>query len=163
MSLLTLCQFIENSAFGTGLRESAYAFPITETIHVLALSLAVGTIIWFDLRLVGIAFRQTPVSTVFHQIRPWMAIGFATMFVTGGLLFSAHAAQLYASIYFRIKVGLLLLAGVNVATFHLTIDRRRTDWDTQRIPPTQARVAGALSLALWVGIIAAGRFTAYTI
>ena len=161
--LLSLCQQLQDSAFGTSLRESAYAFPITETIHVLALSLAVGTIIWFDLRLAGFAFRDTPVSTVFHQVRPWMSVGFAAMFITGGMLFAAHAADVFESVYFRMKIGLLLLAAVNILAFHLTIDRRRAEWDNTPTPPLQARIAGLCSIVLWFGVIAAGRFTAYTL
>ena len=138
-------------------------FPIIETTHVLALGLSVGTVIYFDLRLLGVTFRNTPVSRVFHQVLPWMVVGFGAMFMTGALLFSAHAATLYESPYFRIKVGLLALAAVNLGTFHLTIDRRRTQWDQDTPPPFQARVAGALSVALWLAIIAAGRFTAYTL
>jgi hypothetical protein len=92
-----------------------------------------------------------------------MGVGFATMFITGALLFSAHAADCYNSVYFRIKVGLLLVAAVNVASFHLTIDRRRAEWDLDPVPPFRARLAGGLSVALWLGVIAAGRFTAFNL
>lgn len=163
MSLFQLCQQLEQSPVGAGLRESAYAYPIVQTTHVLALGLAVGTIIWFDLRLAGVAFRDTAVSRVFHQIRPWMGAGFVIMIATGSLLFSANATECYNSVYFRMKLGLLLLAGINIAIFHLTIDRRRMDWDRDPVPPKAARIAGIVSIVLWLGIIAAGRFTAYNL
>lgn len=163
MSLLMLCQQLQDSALGVGLRESIYMFPIVETTHVLSLGLSVGTILYFDLRLLGVMLRGTPVSRVFHQVRPWMGVGFANMFITGSLLFSAHAVDCYESTYFRIKVVLLLLAGVNVLSFHLTIDRRHAEWDTDPVPPWRARLAGGLSVMLWLGVIAAGRFTAYNL
>jgi hypothetical protein len=89
--------------------------------------------------------------------------GFALMAISGVLLFWSHALQCYGSTFFRIKLALLLLAGVNIAIFHWTIDRRRMDWDKASIPPPQARFAGFASLLLWMSIVAVGRLMAYTL
>ena len=75
----------------------------------------------------------------------------------------ALATEVYAHPYFRIKMLLLALAGLNVAIFTLTVDRRRYDWDNAPTPPLQARIAGFISLVLWAGVIAAGRIMAYTL
>jgi len=162
VSLLELCQWIQDTQIGTGIRESIYVFPIIEGTHVLGLALSIGTVMWLDLRLLGIAMRRQSVSEVFGQLKPWMRIGFAVMFTTGGLLFWANAARCYPSTYFRIKIVLLLLSGVNVLVYHRTIDRRRSEWENGPIP-LQARLAGLLSLILWTGVIAAGRIMAYTL
>jgi hypothetical protein len=159
MSLLEVCQWLEDSDLSTVIREST--FPYIEGTHVLALALSVGTILWFDLRLAGVLFRNRPVSQVFNQLRPFFFTGFPIMFISGGLLFVAHATQCYESTYFRVKLLLILLAGLNVLIFHSTIDRRREQWDKTPFPPMQARVAGVLSLVFWVSIIAAGRLFAY--
>ena len=90
-------------------------------------------------------------------------LGFTMMFMTGAMLFAAHAVDAYKSTYFRVKVGLLILGALNVAIFHSTIDQSRGQWDTAETPPLRARVAGALSLILWFGIIAAGRIMAYNL
>lgn len=163
MPLLEWCQWLQNSPLGTSIRESGYTYPLLEGSHVFGLALSVGTVMWFDLRLMGIAMRRDAVSNVFTQVRPWMSLGFAIMFVTGALLFSARAADAYASTYFRIKVGLLVLGGLNVALFHATIDRHRAQWDTADQPPFRARMAGLVSLVLWFSIIAAGRIMAYNL
>ena len=128
---------------------------------MLALALSVGTIIWFDLRLAGVFLRKRRVSEVFNQLRPFFLTGFPIMFISGGLLFVAHATQCYSSNYFRVKAALILLAGLNVFIFHSTIDRRRAEWDKSQFPPLQARLAGALSLFFWMSIIIAGRLFAY--
>ena len=141
------------------MRESA--FPYVEGTHVLALSLSVGTVAWFDLRLLGAAMRSRPVSEVFESVKGWMFAGFGVMFVTGALLFVAHATKAYESRSFRAKVALLVLAGVNTLVFHLTIDRRRAEWNAAPVPPAAARMAGLLSLVLWLSVIAAGRMFAY--
>ena len=150
---------LEDSQAGVSIRE--YIFPYIEGTHVLALSLSVGTILWFDLRLAGLMFRNKPVSQVFNQLRPYFLVGFPIMFITGVLLFVGHATQCYSSNYFRVKILSIFLAAVNVLIFHTTIDRRRKEWDKSPFPPLQARLAGALSIVFWVSIIAAGRLFAY--
>lgn len=160
---LEICKWLQESRVGSGLGESLYMFPIIEGAHVLALAFSVGTVIWFDLRLIGVWMPHRSVSDVFRQFRPWMIGGFTVMFITGGLLFMSLATSAYQHTYFRIKILLLLLAGLNVAIFHLTIDRRRAEWDRAPVPPLQARIAGIVSIVLWAGIIAAGRIMAYTL
>ena len=161
MSLLEICQWIQDTQIGTAIRESLLLFPLIEGVHVLGLGLSVGTVIWFDLRLVGVMLHDEPVSVVFDQIKPWMFAGFAVMFVTGGLLFWSAAAKCYASSYFRAKLALLFIAAANVLLFHFTVDRRRAAWDTAVPPPLQARLAGFFSLTLWLSIVAVGRLMAY--
>jgi len=161
MSLLEICKVLEQTTISSIVRESA--FPYVEGAHVIGLSLSVGTVMWFDLRLLGVGMRTLPVSEVFHQLRPWMSAGFVIMLTAGSLLFSSVAVDAYGNTYFRLKVVLLLLAAVNIIVFHATIDRRRAEWDKAMVPPIQARVAGLLSLILWLAVIVAGRLFAYAV
>jgi len=163
VSGLEVCKWLEESRLGSGLASSSYLFPLVEGTHVLALAFSVGTVIWFDLRLLGVWMQHQPVSRVFAGLKPWMLGGFAVMFATGALLFSSLATSAYVHPYFRIKIALLALAGLNVAVYTLTIDRRRYEWDDASTPPLQARIAGLVSLVLWAGVIAAGRIMAYTL
>ncbi len=163
MSLLSVCQWIQNTASSTAIRESTWVFPIIETTHVLGLSLSVGLLVVSDLRLTGFVMRRRPASEVFRQVAPWMLAGFTIMFASGLLLFWSQAAKAYDSVFFRIKLGLLLLAGVNAAIYHFTIYQRMDEWENKLIPPASARIAGWLSLVIWAGIIAAGRTMAYTL
>lgn len=161
MSLLEIFQYIDATRSSTALRESLYLFPIIEGTHVISLALSVGLVIWFDLRLAGLILTDQPVSAVFRPIRPFMLTGFGLMFLTGGLLTWSLALRCYGSPFYWAKMIMLLLAGANIFVYHLTIDRRQTEWDKAPIPPVQARIAGLVSLVLWVGIIAAGRLMAY--
>lgn len=159
MSLFEMCRALEQTTVSTVVRESA--FPYVEGAHVLALSLSVGIVMWFDLRLLGVAMRTRPVSEVFQDLKLWMFAGFGIMFLTGGLLFAAHATKAYASGYFRAKLALLILAGLNAAVYHLTIDRSESEWGKALVPPPRARAAGLLSLLLWFSVVAVGRLFAY--
>jgi hypothetical protein len=162
-ALLQGCQWLQSTQVATSISESAYLYPAIEGTHVLALALSVGTVMWFDLRLAGLAWKKSPVSQVFLQLRPIMLVGFGLMFATGALLFSARATEAFGSYYFRTKMALLLLGGLNILLFHSTIDRRRAEWDVSQPPPLQARIAGMVSLVLWFAIIAAGRIMAYNL
>jgi hypothetical protein len=161
--LLEWCRSLENTSWARALSESGYAYPLVEGSHVMALALSVGTVVWFDLRLLGWAMRGDRVSEVFDQVRPWMLLGFAIMVVTGVLLFATRATDAFESSFFRLKLTLLALGAVNIVMFHTTIDRRRDEWDSDARPPLRARLAGGVSLVLWFSIIAAGRIMAYNL
>lgn len=161
MSLFDICHWLQNSEWGTGIRESVWVFPIVEGTHVLALALSVGTLLVIDLRLTGLLMKKERVSQVSNQLMPWSVAGFAIMFITGILLFLSQAEKAYGSIYFRIKLIFLILAGLNALFFELTLRRRIATWDTQEIPPFRARLAGIMGMILWAGVIAAGRTMAY--
>jgi hypothetical protein len=163
VDLLEWCRWLEDTWWAAGLRESGYAYPFVEGSHVMALAISVGAVLWFDLRLLGLTMRDDRVSDVFHQIRPWMLLGFTVMFVTGALLFAARASDAFESSYFRLKLALLVLGAVNIVVFHTTVDRRRDEWDAAGRPPARARLAGGVSLVLWFAIIAVGRIMAYNL
>ncbi|MDP7218321.1 MAG: hypothetical protein QF565_02505 [Arenicellales bacterium] len=100
-------------------------------------------------------------SEVAGRLLPWALGGFALMAVSGLLLFYSHPVRAYENIFFRIKIVMLVLAGLNAFVFHTTVYRRVTDWDRAPIAPLRARVAGYLSLVLWCGVVVGGRMQAY--
>ena len=163
MSLLKLAQALENSGPSLAMRESIYWFPSLTLLHLLALLIAGGTIVFWDLRLLGVGLRHSAVSRVAKSLLPWTWGGFALLFVTGSLLVVMEAGRLYNNIFFRIKVASLILAGINVLVFHLTIFRNVDQWEEERVTPLRARMAGGLSLFLWFCIMAAGRAIGYTL
>jgi hypothetical protein len=163
MSLFKLANAVEASQLGTALRQSAYWFPLLILVHVLGLLIAAGTIVFWDLRLLGFGFRRAPVSEVGKSLLPWTWGGFSVMLVSGLLLVIIEAGRLYSNVFFRIKLAALLLAGLNVLIFHLTIYRKAEMWDRAATTPLQARIAGALSMVLWLCILAAGRAIGYTL
>jgi hypothetical protein len=159
--LLHLCQWIYTTRLSISIRESTWAFPIIESIHTLGIVLVVGTVSLFDLRLLGFVMKREPVSRLGRQVLPWTWVGFAVMFVTGLLLSISESATNYYNFAFRMKLLLLLLVGLNPLIFHLTIYRTVNTWDVAPVTPIRARAAATCSLALWTGIIVAGRMIAY--
>ena len=161
MSLLGFCEWLAATPGSIALHESLYMYPLLESAHVLTLMLFVGSAAMLDLRLLGRTLREVPVSEVLARLLPWLKLGFAVMVVTGLLLFYAIPVRTYQSIFFRIKVLMLLGAGLNVWLFNRGVRARLSEWDTVRVPPRGARVAAATSIALWFGIVVAGRMIAY--
>src|ERR1041384_2456897 len=158
-----IIEWMQKSAFGTGIRESTWTFPVVETTHVLSLAVSVGLLIWFDLRLLGWGMKHQPISRIHKQIMPYAVIGFIIMFVSGILLFWSEAEKCYLSGFFRAKVLFLVLAALNATIFELKTKKTIEEWDKHPIPPLKARMAGWLSLISWSAVIIAGRATAYNL
>lgn len=159
--MLAFFEWMANTPWSIALHESLYMYPLVESTHVLTLCLFAGTAMMFDLRLAGLSMRHIPASTVMARLLPWTRAGFAVMVTTGLMLFYAIPVRSYQNIFFRIKIVLLVLAGLNVFLFHRGIYKRVDEWGDRAVPPPAARAAGIISLVLWSGIIIAGRLIAY--
>lgn len=134
---------------------------LLEGTHLLTLMLFAGTIMVVDFRLLGIAFKKTPVSVISDKILPLTIGGFTIMIVTGLALFYAKPVFYYHNLWFRLKLIFIILAMVNIMVFHFKVQKNYAAWDTNEIPPTSARVSAVLSLLAWTTVIFFGRLIAY--
>jgi Family of unknown function (DUF6644) len=153
--------WLADTQWSTELHESQYAYPVIESIHVWAMAVFFGTTVMFDLRLLGWTMRKVPVSEVLRRILPWTIGAFVIMVISGTLLVYAIPLRSYQNLFFRGKMLLLLLAGLNVFLFHSRVFPKVATWDIDPVPPRRARLAGAFSLVLWIGIVFSGRMIAY--
>jgi len=160
MSWITVLNWLQHTGWATGIRESALVFPLIEGSHILALSFSVGMVMLLDLRLLGITFRSQPVSLIVNQLMPWTLAGFGVMVFTGLLLFSAQAVKAWGNSFFRVKMILLVLSGVNALYYQVKYYPKMAEWDRTQTP-LGVRVIAVLSLILWIGVIACGRTMAY--
>jgi hypothetical protein len=161
MTLLEICQAIQDSAIGTNIRESIWTFPIIETVHVIGLGVSVGILVALDLRLVGAGMRHVSPSQIMKQLKAWYLAGFTAMMVSGVFLFWSEAAKAYRSPTFRIKILFLVLAGINAAFYEVKYVPKSAEWDKTGNIPTGARLVGWASIICWLGVIGFGRWTAY--
>jgi hypothetical protein len=97
MSAADLCQWLQDTSWGVGIRESTLLFPILEGTHTIGIALSVGILLVMDLRLAGVLMRREPVSQIFNQLMPWSLGGFLLMFLTGALLFLSQASSFGSS------------------------------------------------------------------
>ncbi|MCC7179843.1 MAG: hypothetical protein IT177_15800 [Acidobacteria bacterium] len=161
VSILGLLEWVAATPWSVALHESLYMWPLVESTHVLSLALLVGTAIMLDLRLLGVAMKRAPVSELTGRLLPWTRLGFVVMLATGLLLFYATPVRNYQNIFFRLKMVLLVVAGINVWLFHSRIHRSVGEWDLAMPPPRAARVAAVVSLVAWAIVVVSGRFIAY--
>ncbi len=163
MSLLRLCEWLAATPGSIALHESRYLYLVVLSVHVLTLCLFVGTAAIVDLRLMGLTMQSVRVSEVMERLLPWTVAGFLLMIVSGSLLFYAAPLLRYQNIFFRAKMVVLVLSAVNVWIFHSTVDRRRTEWDSDPVPPRGARLGAGVALVLWAVLIVLGRMIPYQV
>ena len=160
--LQDLIAFVEHGTLGELVRENDLLFPFIESVHVLAVCLVVGSIAVVDLRLLGFASVDRPVGRLMRSILPITVGAFGLAVTAGSLLFISHASKYLENRFFIAKITLIALAGVNMAVFHLIGARNLDQWENDALPPLFARVAGGLSLFLWVSVVACGRWIGFT-
>lgn len=156
-------QSIEYSRLGIYIAESTWAFPTLETIHVIALVTVIGTIAIMDLRMLGFANRKWTVSAISRDTLPWTVGAFVLAAFTGSLLWISKASTYMVNPFFLWKLAFLVLAGLNMAVFHVLTQRTQDQWDKNAKPPTAVRVAGLLSLGFWITIVWLGRAIGFTL
>jgi hypothetical protein len=154
-------QWMEATPWSVAIRESILFYPIIETTHVLTLCLFFGFIALMDLRLLGVGLPGIPVTQATNRMIPIGIAGFVVMVISGILLFYSSPLRAYTNLFFRIKMVLIVLAGLNAFLFHVTIFKKVDTWDEVTRPPARARLAGALSLLFWSAVIICGRMQAY--
>ena len=160
--IVPLLQSLEHSSLAVSIAELAWAFPAIETIHVIALTLVVGTILIVDLRLLGLASTQQNYDALSRDVLPWTWCAFCGAVVSGSLMFVTRAAEYYGNAAFRMKFLLLLLAGINMLVFELIIARGAANWEQRSPIPWPGKIAALLSLILWISIVFFGRRVGFT-
>jgi tryptophan-rich sensory protein len=153
---------VENIGIAESIRESEVLFPFIESIHVIAICLVVGSILTLDLRLLGFASLQRPVSRLTAAILPVTWGAFTVAVISGGLLFISNASKYLANGYFDAKLCLIAAAGLNMMVFHGLSARDMSQWEQRKSSPVSARVAGALSILIWIAVVACGRMIGFT-
>jgi hypothetical protein len=141
------------------MRNTRYAWPICESIHFVGLSLLVGTVGIFDLRLLGFA-RRVPVSAL-HRLIPIGVTGFGMNIATGVCFLAGMPDQYFINGAFQVKVVFLAIAGMNVAMFYLTTFKRVATVGPGEQAPLFARIIGGVSLCSWIGVMTAGRLLTF--
>jgi hypothetical protein len=157
------CQWLYDTPWADAIRANELLFPWFESLHVLAITLVLGSIAIVDLRLLGVASRNRPVTRLIREVLPVTWSAFAVAVLTGGTLFASNAVNYSHNFPFQMKMLLMLLAGLNMLVFHFVTYRSVADWDEAGRTPFAARFAGGFSITVWLAIVAFGRWIGFTI
>lgn len=154
-----MLQWMEQSWLGQTMQAYQWAFPICEALHFFGLCILMGSIAIIDLRLLG--FARSLSIRVIHQLLPWVWIGFAINLITGILFCFAQPSFYYPNVAFRVKMFLIVLAGLNALWFQLTVHSRIESLADDADADSQAKTIAGISLGLWIAVIFFGRFIMY--
>lgn len=141
------------------LMNSAWGWPSVESLHFLGLSMLIGAVALFDLRLLGVG-RGIPIGSL-HGLIPWGVGGYVLNAITGFLFVTSAPDQYLYNPAFQVKLGLMVVAGLNVLFFYRFVFGRVKESPGEAEAPRSAKVAAAISLACWVGVITCGRLITY--
>ena len=147
-------RWLVNSPWSQVINSREWVFPAIQSLHFIGFALSIGTIAIVDLRLLGFGMRRESAAEMAADLAPWTHVGIAVMLITGPLMFSTDAVAYHYNPSFQLKMTCLMLALV----LHFTLHRRAVRPDA---PPIVAKLAGAVSLLLWSGVVAAGRMIAF--
>lgn len=154
--LLPYFEWLENTAIGTAVRNSIWAFPVIEAAHLLALCVLGGALLMVDLRLLGTGLNRQDAGQLLRHVRPWLTGSIVVLIATGVLLFLSEAVKCYYNTSFWVKMVAL---PIGIAFTYLVRDRLVLTGGDRGF---QLRAVGAMSLALWFVIAAAGRWIGFS-
>ena len=159
MTTPSLLEWVETTKLSVAIREGGLPYPIIGGLHLLSIALFGGTLLVTDLRLLGWALASRKVSDVWYLTLPWKRLGFMVVAGTGFLLTWAEPIRLYRSPSFWVKMGLLALVGVHAVFFRRSVYGQPKKLDVGI--SSRAKLAAAISLILWIGLIVSGRLIAF--
>jgi hypothetical protein len=156
--LLPLFQWMETTTVGQAISASPWEFAVIESVHLLALAVIGGAVLMLDLRLLGLGLRDQPIARVARDANPWLVGSLVVMIVTGVLLLSSEPIKCYYSTPFWVKMSSLSLAMI----FTFTVRRKVALAGEGRVGPIWLKTVAVVSLVLWFGVGAGGRWIGFS-
>jgi hypothetical protein len=162
-TVTALLTWLESTPLALYIAESTIAFPVIEIVHVVAITLVFGTIAIVDFRLLGLGSNNRAVTELCRDVLPWTWTAFVVAAITGTLMFIHHAHEYFVNTAFRMKMLLMLAAAINMIVFELITFRGVAKWDHGAPVARAGKVAGAISLVCWLGVVSFARWVGFTV
>src|SRR5258705_6830863 len=156
-------EWLQAGSLATFIHQTKWVFTTIEVIHVMAISLVLGTIAMVDLRLLGLASTRRSFTELARPVLKWTWEAFVLAAITGSLLLISQAVSYFETTTFKIKLFIMFVAAVNMLIFEFVTVRGVLEWDKNPKPPAAARLAGGISLACWILVFVFGRWTGFTL
>jgi hypothetical protein len=160
--IIDILKWVGETPLALAVAQSEWLFPAIEVVHVFSICMVFGTVAIIDLRLLGLASTNRRYTDMARELLPWTWGAFAVAAVFGTLLISSRPVGYFENADFRLKFLCMGLAAVNMLVFHFITSRDVTQWD-KGATPFAGKVAGALSLVLWIGVVYFARMTGFTL
>jgi hypothetical protein len=161
MTVAEISHAIQSSAIFTAMRQSELFYPTVLATHLTCIAIFGGMILMTDLRLLGLALKTTPIASVIDSTRNWKRFGFVLMISCGILLAGSKLDTYYPNPFLQLKLSLLVAIGIHGLVFRRSVYCRAAELDREPRLPLRAKLAGAISLVLWLSVVTCGRWIAY--
>ena len=156
----TAWSWLESTGVATAMREWTWAYPIVEIAHIIGFVVLVGAAFMFDLRLLGVS-RSLPIADLGRHLLRWSQAAVFVVLPTGFLMFMTNATKLVGNPIFRLKLLLIVLAGINALVYHLWTSKSGAEWNVNEPSPVVAKISAAFSMMVWSAVISCGRLIAF--
>ena len=157
--LASIVNSITDSAFNQWISETFWLWPVLEITHFVGLSVMLGALMIIDLRMLGL-YRSIDAEST-HRLLPLVWVGFCMNLFSGILFIIGDPGRYAINIGFRLKMLLILLAGLNAAIYHFKVRPLMAGWNTEDATPTMAKAVALTSLTAWAGVLLLGRLIPY--
>ncbi|HXP85713.1 MAG TPA: hypothetical protein VN841_13390 [Bryobacteraceae bacterium] len=145
---------LQSNPIGDALNNTEWAFPLAECFHIVFFGIAIGTIMIVNLRLLGLAFPRRTAAELAQDTWVWTLIGLVITVLAGMMLFLSDPRMYSFNLGFRFKITVFVLA----VLYHYTVHAKVVSSGPSR---WWGAVVGAISVALWVSVVAGGIFIAF--
>lgn len=153
--------WVGDSQLGAAMRGDLWLYPMVEVVHIIGFSVLVGSVVMFDLRVLGLS-KNIAVTDLARHLLSWSIAALLLIVPAGLMMFSAHPHDFASNSIFILKLCLIATAGLNAVLFHVGVYRSVDQWNTAVAAPGIAKCQALLSIALWFTVVLCGRLLAYT-
>ncbi|MHC8286001.1 DUF6644 family protein [Pseudomonas sp. XS1P51] len=153
--------WLDGSQLGATMRGDLWLYPLVEVVHIIGFSVLVGSVVMFDLRVLGLS-KSIEVTALARHLLTWSIAALLLIVPAGLMMFTAHPHDFASNNIFILKLCLIATAGLNAVIFHVGVYRSVTQWNTGAAAPGIAKIQALLSIALWFSVVLCGRLLAYT-
>lgn len=152
------CAWLSSTSLSEHIQDAFWVIPTVQTVHIVSIAIVMTSMAMLDLRLVGVAGRRQSLHEMGARFLPWVWTALVVLACSGTILIIGEPGRELQSDMFWIKMGLLACALALTLIFQTQLRREKSFWERHR---AAAILLGSVSLIIWVGIVAAGRWIAY--
>ena len=160
-AIASFCDWLANTPISMVIQTVSWIIPMVQSIHIMAVTIVVGSVLMVDMKLLGVVGRGSPISGATRRYLPWIWVALVVLLLTGSILTMAEPRRELINNVFRLKMALILIVCAVTGAFQLAVSRNASAWGETPSNQWSARLLAIGTLAVWIAIIFCGRWIAY--
>ena len=160
-AIAAFCDWLSNTPASLFIQTVSWIIPLVQSVHIMAVTIVVGSVLMVDMKLLGVVGRGAPISAATRRYLPWIWVALVVLLLTGSILTVAEPRRELINNVFRLKMALIVLACAVTGAFQIAVSRNAAAWGEAPSQQWSARLLAIGTLAIWLAIILCGRWIAY--